>query len=79
VIDIALMIVLVRVLFDSNAVNGGVTPTTTGWEALIQPVILTPEQIRPPASEAEVPMCNFNEKLTYIASQDKYVCLPDLK
>jgi hypothetical protein len=77
--DIGLMIVLGRLLLDSNAVNGGVTPTTTGWEALTQPVILTPEQIALPTSTAEVPNCRFNEKLTYIASQDKYVCLPDLK
>jgi len=31
----------------------------------------------PPTSQAEVPRCGPNEKLTYIPSQDKYVCLPD--
>jgi len=36
-IDIALMIVLGRTLLDSNAVNGGVTPTPPSSKAGIRP------------------------------------------
>jgi len=76
VIDIALIIVLGRTLLDSNAINGGVT--TSPWDILTKPVVLTPEQITP-TSKVEIPMCSFNEKLTWIPARDKYVCLPDMK
>jgi len=36
-----------------------------------------PPAARPPTSKAEVPRCGPTEKLTYIASEDRYVCLPE--
>ena len=35
-----------------------------------------PPPIGRPSSQAEIPRCGPTEKLTYIASEDRYVCLP---
>jgi len=35
-----------------------------------------PPPIGRPSSQAEIPQCGPTEKLTYISSEDRYVCLP---
>ena len=64
-IDIAIILVLGRLLLDSDAVNGGVTPRPPAT---------------PPTSKAGIrPECGIGQKAVLLTNPDRWVCVPEFK